>query len=655
MNDSTQRWGNTPNRRQVLTAGAGAMALAMLPRFARATTDPQSRPQLGRVLASLNGTWDFMPTTGTPSTPPTAGTWATIPVPAEWNMTAGNFATSWGAYNLFETPAGWDNLDVAWYRRTVTIPVAQRGQRIVLRFEAVNFEATVFWNGTRVTAHTGGLLPFEVDVTNHVTWGATNTVHVLVRSGNVAARQADGWHYPNGSWWGQTCWGIWQDVWLLARSATYVRDTFVTTSVTNNRLSVTTTLANDGTTPADVSVDHEVTDGGTAVLGFAGVATVPAGGTTTLTFDRPWANPRLWSTGDPHLYQLNVTVRTGAVVTDTSGVRFGFREIGVRGTDILLNGKPVMLHGDAWHYMGSVQNSRAYATAWFTMVKALGVNYLRLHAMPYPSVFYDVADELGLLLVAESGIYGSSGNYALSANDFWTNCADHLRARVLRDRNHPSVFAWSAENEMLAAFGQQWAAKVAALKPVVTALDTSRPTYFEGDGDPTSAGDLESTHYPLEITTNGTAIPESAYALAPGQPRANFWDRKKPMLISEFSSMYYATPSRVSAVGGPATYAGLDGFWAAHARIVGAQIEGFRYAGVTGIAPWNTVWYGMRHLPFDPARESLPLPEPTGPKPRQIGRWASTLNPGFEHDLPAWQPNPIHDAMARVMPPTAAL
>jgi hypothetical protein len=639
-------------------SGAGALALAALPRSAGAATAPQSPPPNGTVLASLNGTWDFLPATGTPSTPPAGGTWASIPVPAEWNMTSGDFATAWDGYDLFETPAAWDSVDVAWYRRTVTVPTRQQGSRIVLRFGAVNFEATVFWNGTQVTKHSGGLLPFEADVTDLVAWGGENTVHVLVRSGKVAARQSDGWHYPNGSWWGQTCWGIWQDVWLLTRSAAYVQDSFVTASVTNGQISVVTTLANDGATPATVWVEHEVTDGGSTELRSVGqAASVPAGGTATVTFAQKWTNPRLWGPEDPHLYQLTATVRPARnqPVADSSSVRFGFREISTQGTDILLNGRPVMLHGDAWHYMGSIENSRAYATAWFTMVKALGVNYLRLHAMPYPPVFYDVADELGLLLVAESGIYGSSGNYALSADDFWANCAEHLTARVLRDRNHPSVFAWSAENEMLAAFGQSWSAKVAALKPIVSALDPTRPVYFEGDQDPQSAGDLESTHYPLEITTGSTAIPESAYALAPGQPRANFWDRKKPMLIGEFSSMYYATPSQVSAVGGPAAYADLDGLWSAHALIVGAQIEGLRYAGVTGLSPWNTVWYGMRQLPFDPSKESLPLPGSTGPALRQVGRWAATLNPGFEHDLPEWDPNPIHDAVARTMPPTAAL
>ena len=149
------------SRRQVLGTGAAALALASVPRAARAATlrratEPQSRPQESRVLASLNGTWDFMPTSGTPAAPPSAGTWSSIPVPAEWNMTAGNFATAWGAYDLFETPASWDSVDVAWYRRTVDVPASQRGQRIVLRFEAVNFEATVFWNGTRVAYHAGG-------------------------------------------------------------------------------------------------------------------------------------------------------------------------------------------------------------------------------------------------------------------------------------------------------------------------------------------------------------------------------------------------------------------------------------------------------------------------------------------------------------------
>jgi hypothetical protein len=646
----------------VLITGAAAFATVAIPGPARAAiaraaaqaardgraTQPQSVPPEGRILASLNGTWDFMPTSGTPTTPPTTGTWDSIPVPAEWNMTAGNFATSWDAYNLFETPADWDSVDVAWYRRTVDIPATRQGDRIVLRFGAVNFAATVFFNGTQVATHTGGLLPFEADVTDYVDATGTNTVHVLVTSGTQAAQQADGWHYPNGSWWGQTCWGIWQDVWLLARPATYIQDAYVVTSLTSKSITVTTTLANVGPAAQTVQVSHQVT--GTSIAGRTQV-TVAAGGTATVTFSKPWTNPRLWNQQDPHLYQLEITTDTG----DSYTTRFGFREIAVSGTHILLNGEPVLLRGDAYHYMGSMVNSRAYATTWFTMVKELGVNYLRMHAMPYPPVFYDVADEMGLLIVAESAIYGSSNNYALGSADFWDNCVTHLTARVLRDRNHPSVFAWSAENEVLAAAGQSWAARVATLKPVVTALDATRPVYFEGDGDPEGVADIESTHYPWELNATNAALPESMYAVAPGGTAAGFWDHKKPMIVGEFSSMDHPTPSLDSAVGGPATFTGLDGLYAAHALILRAQVEGFRYAGVTGFSPWNTVWYGTKHLPFNPANESLPLPGPDGPKPLQIGRWAATLNPGFERDLPSWQSTPVHDTDRLTFPATAAL
>ncbi|MBM9507243.1 glycoside hydrolase family 2 protein [Actinacidiphila acididurans] len=646
-----------PTRRQILTVGAAtaaALGLSRLGTAQAATPGPQTDG--GRVLQSLNGTWDFLPTTTGAAYPPPATGWATIPVPAEWNMSGGPFSTPWGAYDLFETPTDWNSVDAAWYRRDLTVPASSKGRRIVLRFEAVNFESTVYAGGVQVAHHAEGLLPFEADITDQVTFGGTTTVHVLVRSPNAAARQGDGYHHPAGSWWGQYAAGIWQDVWLLSRDQVSVADTAVVTSVADGTLTATTTLRNDGPAARTVRVDHTVWDGARQVLRVPGQVTVPAGGTAQIRPGTTWRDARLWSPEDPHLYELRVDVRDTATgpVLDSATTRFGFREVTVDGVALELNGRPLLLRGDSWHYMGSVQNSRAYAEMWMSMAKAAGVNYMRLHAMPYPPVYYDVADEMGMLIVGESGIYGSSGNYAMNAADFWDNCATHLGDRVARDRNHPSIIAWSAENEMLAAFGQSWAAKVAALKPAVVAADTSRPVYFEGDGDPQGAGDLRSTHYPLEITTHDTAIPETGRALAPGQSRGNEWDRKKPFLISEFSSMYYANPADVSAIGGPAAYADTDGLWAAHALTLRAQIEGFRLAGITAISPWNTVWYGMQPLPFDGT--SVPTADPSGSGPvlRRVGRYAATLNPGFQQGIPAYRPNPIHGAVARTFAPIAA-
>jgi beta-galactosidase len=645
-----------PTRRQVLTLGAATAAALGLSRIGAAqAATPGPQTDGGRVLESLNGTWDFLPAATDASYPPPSTGWNTIAVPAEWNMSGGPFATAWQAYDLFGTPAGWNSVTTAWYRREITVPTSSRGKRIVLRFEAVNAEATVYADGVQVAHHTDGLLPFEADITDQVAFGQTTTVHLLVRS-PAGLRKADGYHFPGGSWWGQWGAGIWQDVWLLARDPVSVADTAVITSVTGKSFTATTTLRNDGTAARTVQVEHTVWDGARQVGRTAEQASVPAGGTARVWTVSAWSDPRLWSPDDPHLYELRVDIRDGAngPVLDSSTTRFGFREITVDGPTLRLNGKALLLRGDSWHYMGSVQNSRAYAEMWMGMAKDVGVNYMRLHAMPYPPVYFDVADEQGMLIIGESGIYGSSGNYAMDAADFWDNCHTHLSGCIVRNRNHPSIIAWSAENEMLARFGQGYAAKVAALKPTVLAQDTTRPVYFEGDGDPQGAGDMRSNHYSLEITSTSTAIPESARALAPGQPRGTEWDRKKPWLISEFSSMYYANPSDISAIGGPGAYAGLDGLWATHATIVRAQIEGFRLAGITAISPWNTVWYGMRPQPFDGT--SVPKPDPSGSGPvlKRVGRYAATLNPGFQQGLSSWQPNPIHGAVGRAFSPVAA-
>ena len=817
------------SRRQFLYGASLAAALGAVRAGGPA---PASLPDGGRVIASLNGPWDFQPASSTASYPPPATGWTTISVPSEWNMTAGDFATSWGAYDIFETPRAWDHVDAAWYRRTVTVPASRDGQRIVLHFEAVNFETVVYWNGAQVASNAGGLLPFEADVTAQVSFGQANTIELIVTAPGTAAATSSGFVYPCGSWWGQTCAGIWQDVWLLARPAVCIEDSILATSVRQQQLTAQTTVRNDTASPATTVVYQSVWDGPRRVFQTVTKVTLPAAGSAEVPFSAAWADPQLWGPQNPYLYDFQVDLRdsAGGPVSDSATTRFGFREVWIDGDVLYLNGVPTYLRGDEWHYMGSLENSRAYATLWFGMARAAGANYIRLHAMPYPPVFYDVADETGMLVVGESGIYGSSVNYDLSDPQFWQNAADHLAARVRRDRNHPSIVAWSAENEMLTAFGASWTSQVAALKPVVLAQDATRPVYFEGDNDPDGVADMISFHYPLEATTN-TTIPDVMYTYTPGyawriendalyisnggigvsadgdswtdytfsvgvtplqtgghgsyaqaglavrmndslsgyafllsnypytipaasgylvfisfaanvpvtlrpvvlpfavtggtsyqvvttvsgstltvaingalvdtvtdttytagrvgfreagdesavfrdvvvtapdgtvlladdftdglsqwQPPDISWNRQKPLMISEFGAMFAGIPPDVSAIGGSEAYTGLDGMWSTNALATRAQLEGFRYAGVTGVAPWNTVWYGMKPLPFN--GRPLPPAGPGQPQLKRVGEYAATLNPGFQPGLPAWEPNPIHDAIARAYSPIAAL
>ncbi|HWL89513.1 MAG TPA: glycoside hydrolase family 2 TIM barrel-domain containing protein, partial [Polyangiaceae bacterium] len=652
------------SRRQFLTMGGAALATLALMRSKFAFADvealrqawPTSRVDASRLIHLLDGTWDFLPSSGTPSYPPPVSGWSTIPVPGEWNMTASAFSTEWGAYDVFQTPADWNEVETAWYRRTVRVPEARRGQRIVLRFEAVNFEATVFWNGVQVAHNLDGMLPFEADVTDHVVFDDDNTIHVLVRSPASAAKQADGYHYPAGSWYGQNQAGIWQDVWLLGMPAVHTSNTVVRTSVRQNQLSGSSTLHNSGAAAATTWIEHSVGDGCSQVWSHTQQVDVPAGADVEVPFSTGWSNPRLWGPDHPHLYELRVELRTSAhgAALDTTATRFGFREVWIDGDTIYLNGAPLVLRGDAWHYMGSVQNSRAYAMLWFQLAKAAGVNYVRLHAMPYPPIYYEVADEMGMLVVGESAVYGSAYNYPFDAADFWDNCRNHVANRVLRDRNHPSIIFWSVSNEMLPAAGEARAPQVATFKNAAQTWDTTRPIYFEGDIDPNGAADIYSWHYPYEATSN-TALPDVAYDFAPGRGQASRWDRKKPLTVGEFGAMYYGSPRDLACLGGSDTYADLDGLWSANALATRAQIEGFRYAGVNGISPWNTVWYGMRPLPFDGTTKPPTSPDGTGPELARVGRYAITLNPGYQSNLPKWETNPIHDAVAHAFRPIAAI
>lgn len=632
-----------------LVAALGAIDLARPLPVARR---PHSRRRPGMPKRLLNGVWDFQPASLPLGSQPPPGRWQSIRVPSEWNMTeAPNFTTSWGAYDIWNTPAAWDQAEAGWYQTRFTIDHLPNG-RLVLLFEAVNFSATVYVNGHRAGSHTGGTLPFSVDITPFAHLGE-NLIWVAV-TGPKAIRTANGFPYPMGSWWGQLCGGIWQDVWLLEEDTVTVSDLTVQTSTRQRSLAVTAAVQNLGNQPESVHVAIEVWDGAQVVVRHDLQLVAEPGKVAEIHWHRPWEQAVWWSPEQPHLYELSVTVRSPSRVYDSAALRFGFREVWTDRDQLIVNGQPLHLYGDEWHYFGSLENSRAYAETWYRMSQAAHANYIRLHAMPYPPIFYDVADEIGIYLVAESAIYGSSKNLDLADPAFWVHAKEHLVGRVRRDRHHPSIILWSAENEVILANGRQWAPLVASLKEPIAAHDPTRPIYFEGDGDPEGVADLISWHYPLEIT-QAPALPDSFYAFAPGGEQATRWKRNKPLMISEFGLMWEAGPSLLSVVTGNAPFYGLEGLWEANALITQAQIEGFRAAGVTGVSPWNLVWYGNHPLP--PQTIALPpraLDTP-GPKPRRVGELAATLNPGWSRTLPRFEPNALHQAIARSYRRVAAL
>ncbi|MBK9121434.1 MAG: hypothetical protein IPM18_17785 [Phycisphaerales bacterium] len=469
----------------------------------------------------LDGLWQFLPLAeplpAPPATPPPTQGFAATPirVPGYWNTFPPAVGGDWDAYHHYHYPTAWQAAPAAWLGTTfqpAECPEPDKA-RTWLRFDAVAGHAFIWVNGQWLGDNRDSFLPFEFDVSTLLRPG-NNTLAVYV----APPPQREGlWLQPCGSWVGWYMRGIWQSVALVRVPRPAVCDVFVQPSVRQGTLIVSVT-ANCDAHPTAVHV--RIRDGEKSVLTL-GPANLPAGTEpATLTLSTPWPNARYWCPDDPHLYHADAELRRGNEVIDTHTVRFGFREFWIDGTEFRLNGERLRLFGDSWHYMGVAQQNPAYARTWFRFCKEIGANAIRTHAMPYPPCYYDTADELGMLIIDETAVYGSAGTLAFGEADFWEQSRAHLRRLVLRDRNHPAVIFWSACNETVWKGGAAIFPGLLSLAETARALDPTRLVSFdENDCDVGGAAVLHAGHY-------GTP-----------QHWERVWRRDRPLVLHEFSAL----------------------------------------------------------------------------------------------------------------------
>jgi len=275
-----------------------------------------------------------------------------------------------------------------------------------------------------------------------------------------------------------------------------VSDIFVQPLVDKDELRVEATLVNHSSDSANINVSGAVlewiNEAGRSVLDAPEVkwklATNPslelsgqsiqiAPGESQKVALTAKVNGRLkqWSPDAPNLNGLLLNLSADGKTIDTKYQRFGWRQFTMQGNQLLLNGQPITLHGDSWHFMGVPQMTRRYAYAWFQLLKDAGANAVRLHASVYPSFYHDMADEMGIMILDESAIWLSDGGPKADSDLFWKNCRSHVEELVKRDRNHPSVVLWSIGNE-IAEQGSPAGHKVAAeLAGIVRSEDLTRP------------------------------------------------------------------------------------------------------------------------------------------------------------------------------------
>lgn len=595
-----------------------------------------------RQTICLNGFWDFAPVAKSDTSLPGAWDLVKIQVPSPFNVnsfshpypknTAGEHYMVQGAdFRLYpEYPIEWDSLSAGYYRRVLPITEQSRGKRIFLHFDAVAFRSEYYLNGEKIGEFADGFMPYEVEITDFIRWGEDNelivraeSVNELIYKDDEGKRRAD---FPHGSFWGGHIAGIWQDVFMIERPAAYVSDIFAVTDVYKKTL----TVRYESVNTSDETIRFFLKRWNDETAEEREIIAAPCDG-SELVWQYADGDVVLWDLDCPALYTLTARLYDGDTAVDETSVRIGFRTFTADGDRFMLNGRPIRLKNDSWHYMGYAIQTEEYARSYYKMAKDANVNIIRLHAQPFPSFFFDVADEEGMLLVSESCVWASHCIFSYN-EEFFKNSREHVARWVRRDRNHPSVVMWSPENECIPAYkvcGSPAIRDVADLEEklydltqVIPPLDDSRLISCDGSGDLGGRMPVNSLHYP----GYGCPVPPER--------------RDRPITIGEMGSMYFSTPDNVCMEGGHAALYSMNGRLTAVGRDSFHNLTGQRkWAGQ--VCVFNLIWYGLEPLPFKDTPLTYDDYTVPGIKPSRLTPYLRTLNAGADPTLPEYIPNPV--------------
>ncbi len=332
-------------------------------------------------------------------------------------------------------PRDWNSQDekllyyegTVWYRRRFDAPPAAPDKRLFLHFGGANYEADVYLNGRKLGSHVGGFTPFEFEITGLVR-DTGNSLVVRVND----QRHLDGVPTLHTDWWNYG--GLTRDVLLVQTPETFVADYTV-----QLKPGAADTLA------ASVQLDGTRRQQAVRVaipeLNVAVAATTGADGRAQ--FEIPLPKLERWSPEAPRRYAVTVSCATDSVTE-----QIGFRTIEVRGTDILLNGRPVFLRGISIHEVNPLTGGRACtredARQLLAWARELNCNFVRLAHYPHNEFMARLADEMGIMVWEEIPVYW---NILWDSPATLANAQSQLTELIARDRNRASVIVWSMANE----------------------------------------------------------------------------------------------------------------------------------------------------------------------------------------------------------------
>lgn len=375
-----------------------------------------------------------------------------------------------------------DFMDAVWYRRTVTIPTEWADRNVLLHFQAVDYDTTVWVNGAEVGRHRGGFTPFSCNLAGIAQAGEEITIVVRARddhhSPQARGKQAARQHDPYGCFYLRTT-GIWQTVWLEPVPTSYLQRPRITPDVANCTLRIEQPVRN---------AQRGQTIRITARAGEEVVAVVENAATKDFTphldLHIPDQQCRLWSPEDPFLYDLEIELcdAEGATI-DRAQSYAGLRSVTLDGKAVKINGKVIFqrLVLDQGYYEDGIMTapSDEALISDIELSMAAGFNGARLHQKVFEERFLYHADRLGYLVWGEFGDWGCGGfgvrnNHQQPTATYITQWLEALA----RDYSHPSIVGWCPLNETWQALNDHTTTLddiTLGMFLATKAMDTTRP------------------------------------------------------------------------------------------------------------------------------------------------------------------------------------
>ena len=468
------------------SASSTINSLEIFPPDIHLTPRPAAVQGTDTLKVDLGGTWNFI-------VQPAARFWeqetgspgSKIEVPGEWAMQG------------YTVPRG----GAAGYWRTVEIPPDWQAKRVKLKCDAAFSLAEVWVNGKIVGQYEGGFTPFELDITDQVETGKSAVIALRIQQDTAAADLSSMINYAQ-----HDLGGITRKIYLFAVPQVNLYRLHDETRFDNKfndaTLHLTVGVANQSrSTVEGAQLRLHLTDpeGKPVTLhpDSMRLPSLPPGEDRVQVVDIPVSKPRHWENEHPWLYKLTAELVANGSALETAERRIGFRQIEIRGNQLILNGQPIKLHGVERHETNPARGRSLLPGMWSTDAKLLheaNMNYVFTSHYPVPEEFLDACDEVGLLVTEEMpnvwvGWQNGTGDAPKGSTDphYYQTMATIDATAIEKDRSHPSIVFWQTCDECI------WGRNYASLMSLFAAMDESRPVNFSYES---GTSKFFSQHYP---------------------------------------------------------------------------------------------------------------------------------------------------------------